>query len=180
MVANNPWHDVELGENSPEIVNAIIEIPKDSTLKYELDKKTGMLKLDRMLYSSVHYPGDYGFLPRTLWHDGDPIDILILTNRPVMPLTIVSARIIGVLKMIDGKEEDDKLIGVYDTDPRFKEFQSMKDIPKHTITEIRHFFESYKHLQGKECKILEMLDKEEAIKKIEESIEIYNKKFKKK
>lgn len=177
MTIKNAWHDVEIGKKAPEIVNAIIEIPKDSKQKYELDKETGMLKLDRFLYSAVHYPGDYGFLPQTLWDDNDPLDIIILTNRPVYPMTLVSVRVIGVLRMQDNGEKDDKIIGVYDCDPRYKEYQSIKDIPTHIIAELKHFFETYKQLQGKECKILQILDKQDALKDIELGRKLYNLKF---
>jgi inorganic pyrophosphatase len=173
----NPWHDVSCGEKAPEIVNAVIEIPKDSKIKYELDKKTGMLKLDRFLYSAVYYPGDYGFIPQTLWDDNDPIDIIILTNRPVYPMTLVKARIIGVLRMVDGGEKDDKLIAVYHDDPRFKEIEDVKDIPKHIIQELKHFFETYKHLQGKHCIVPEILDKTHALKDVERAIKMYKEKY---
>lgn len=173
----NPWHDVEVGKKSPEIVNAIIEIPKDSQVKYELDKKTGMLKLDRFLYSAVHYPGDYGFVPQTLWEDGDPLDIIVLTSRPVYPMTLAKVRVIGVLRMIDDGEKDDKIIGVYDSDPRFKDFNDLKDIPKHIVTELKHFFETYKNLQGKEVKIPEVHGRENAMKDVLKGIEMYKKEF---
>lgn len=173
----NPWHSVTVGKRSPQVVNAIIEIPKDSKQKYELDKETGLLKLDRFLYSAVHYPGDYGFIPQTLWDDEDPLDIIVLTNRPVYPMTLVEVRIIGVLRMMDGDEKDDKIIGVYDHDPRYKEFDSIKDIPTHVIAELKHFFETYKELQGKKCKILQILDKKDAMKDVEMSQKLYNLKF---
>src|SRR3989344_2141423 len=153
MKSGNYWHDVEVGKEAPKVLNVIIEIPKDSQNKYELDKETGLLKLDRVLYSAVYYPGDYGFVPQTLCGDGDPLDVLILSNRPVYPLTLTEVRILGVMKMIDNNEQDDKLIGVYKSDPRFKQFQSIKDVPNHTLEEIKHFFETYKQLQGKQCKV---------------------------
>lgn len=177
MAINNPWHDVDIGKKSPKSVNAIIEIPKDEKIKYEIDKETGLLKLDRFLYSAVHYPGDYGFVPRTLWYDDDPLDIIILTQRPVYPLTLVSARIIGVLRMFDGDEKDDKLIAVYDTDPRHEEFKDIKDVPKHMIEELKNFFEIYKQLQGKKVKVLEILNKEHAQKDVLIAQEMYKKKF---
>lgn len=177
MVAKDVWHDIEVGEKAPEIVNAIIEIPKDEKIKYEYDKKTGLLKLDRFLHSAVHYPGDYGFVPQTLWDDGDPLDIIVLTGRPVYPMTLAEVRILGVLRMIDGNEKDDKLIGVYDCDPRYAEYEGVKDIPKHTIAELKHFFETYKLLQGKECKILQILDKSDAWKDIKLGQNLYDMKF---
>jgi len=177
MTLKHPWHDIPTGKKSPNVVNAVIEIPKDSKQKYELDKETGMLKLDRFLYSAVHYPGDYGFIPQTLWDDDDPLDIMVLTNRPVYPMTLVEVRILGVLRMIDDDEKDDKLIGVYDNDPRYKEYQSMKDVPTHVIAELKHFFETYKELQGKKCKIPEILDKKDALKDVEAGQKMYNLKY---
>lgn len=176
----NPWHDVPTGNKVPKEVNAIIEIPKDSKLKYEIDKDTGLLKLDRFLYSAVHYPGDYGFVPQTLWYDNDPIDILILTQRPVYPLTLASVRILGVLRMVDGEEKDDKLLAVYAEDPRYEEYKDIKDVPKHMINELKHFFETYKELQGKKCKVPEILNREAAYKDIEIAQKMYKDKYVKK
>jgi inorganic pyrophosphatase len=175
MRPHHPWHDISSGDESPKIVNAIIEIPRDSQLKYELEKESGILKLDRFLYSAVHYPGDYGFIPQTLWEDGDPMDIIILTNKPVYPLTLVSARVIGVIRMIDNSELDDKIVAVYDRDPRYSEYNSLKDIPKHVVVELKHFFETYKELQlqSKEVSVPEILDREKAWEDIEISEEKY-------
>ena len=106
---NHPWHDIEVGRRSPKIVNMVVEIPRDSPVKYELEKKTGLLMMDRFLFSSVHYPGNYGFIPKTLWDDNDPLDILVLSNRPIYPLTICQVRVIGVVRMKDDKEGDDKI-----------------------------------------------------------------------
>jgi inorganic pyrophosphatase len=177
MRLNHPWHDISPGDKSPRIVNAIVEIPRDSQQKYELDKESGILKLDRFLYSAVYYPGDYGFIPQTLWEDGDPMDIIILTNKPVYPLTLVSARVIGVIRMIDENELDDKIIGVYDSDPRYSEYNSLKNIPKHVIAELKHFFETYKELQlqGEKATVPQILDRESAWKDIEISEEKYRK-----
>jgi inorganic pyrophosphatase len=174
---HHPWHDISPGEESPKIVNAIIEIPRDSQLKYELDKESGLLKLDRFLYSAVHYPGDYGFIPQTLWEDGDPMDIIILTNKPVYPLTLVSARVIGVIRMIDNDELDDKIVGVYDRDPRYSEYMALKDIPKHVVAELMHFFETYKELQlqSKNVSVPEILDREKAWEDVKISEENYKK-----
>ncbi len=180
MSTVNPWHDVEIGEKAPEVINAIVEIPKDSKIKYELDKTTGLLKVDRFLYSAVHYPGDYGFVPRTLWDDNDPLDIIILTGRPLYPMTLAKVRVIGVLRMIDSDEKDDKIVAVYDEDPRYKEYQDIKDVPEHIIEELKHFFETYKHLQGKQCKILEVLGKEDALKDVGRAVEMYEEKYGKK
>lgn len=179
MTNFNPMHDVDIGHKYPEVIHAIIEIPKFSAIKYELDKKTGLLKLDRFLYSSVYYPGDYGFVPQTLWDDGDPLDIIIMTNRPVFPMTLVNARVIGVIRMIDSDEKDDKILAVYDHDPRYAEIKDVKDLPKHTKDELKHFFETYKELQGKKCKVLEILDKHAAFKDIERAAKMYKEKYKK-
>jgi|SRR3989344_3096781 len=179
-MTQNPWHEVETGKNAPQIINAIIEIPKDSKIKYEMDKKTGMLMLDRFLYSAVHYPGDYGFVPRTFWDDNDPLDIIILTNYPLVPMTLAKVRPIGVLRMIDNGEKDDKILAVYEDDIRAKEIQDIHDLPKHTLIELKHFFETYKVLQGKKCEVPEILDKKHAHKDIERAIKLYKQKFKKK
>ena len=173
----NPWHDISPDTESKNVVRAIIEIPKDSTIKYELDKDSGLLKLDRFLYSAVYYPGDYGFIPQTLWDDGDPSDIIILTSRPVYPLTLVNARIIGVVRMIDGGEKDDKILAVYDNDPRFKEINDINDLQNHIILELRHFFETYKELQGKKAIVPEILSKSHALKDIEKAKQMYKEKF---
>jgi inorganic pyrophosphatase len=180
MTGFNALHDVEVGEKAPKVVHAIIEIPKDSNIKYEIDKETGMLKLDRFLYSAAHYPGDYGFVPQTFWYDGDPLDIIVLTNRPVHPMTLVNARVIGVVRMIDGDEKDDKIVAVYDKDPRYEEFKDIKDIPQHIVKELVNFFERYKELQGKHVKILEVLGKDAALKDIEMGQKLYKAKFGKK
>ena len=180
MAVKNPWHDVKIGENAPERINAIIEIPKDSKIKYELDKKSGLLKLDRFLYSSVHYPGDYGFVPQSLWDDNDPLDIIILTGRPVYPMTLAEVRIIGVLRMIDSEEKDDKIIGVYQNDPRFNEYKDLNDIPQHTLKELKYFFEKYKQLQGKTCEVPKILGREDALKDIERAQKMYQDKYGKK
>lgn len=180
MTIFNPWHDVDVGDNAPEVVHAIIEIPKDSHIKYELDKDTGMLRLDRFLYSAAHYPGDYGFVPRTLWYDGDPLDIIVITHRPVYPLTLVNARIIGVIRMIDGNEKDDKVIAVYDKDPRYTEFKDIKDVPTHILKELVNFFERYKELQGKHVKVLEIMNRAAALKDVEIGQKMYNDTYKRK
>lgn len=177
MAVGNPWHEVEINKKSPDIVNAIIEIPKDSKIKYEIDKKTGLLLLDRFLYSAVHYPGDYGFIPQTLAEDNDPLDIIVITNRPVYPMTLAEIQVIGIIRMIDDGEKDDKILGVYKGDPRFNEFQDTRDIPTHIIKELKHFFETYKELQGKKCEVPKILGKKEALKEIEYCEELYKKKF---
>ncbi len=173
----NPWHDVFIGEKSPKEINAVIEVPMGSSTKYEIDKETGMIKLDRVLYSPVHYPADYGFIPRTYWEDDDPLDIIVISNFPVMPLTLVRARPIGVLRMTDREQDDTKIIAVHSTDPRFDNLKDLKDIPEHTIKELRHFFEIYKELQGVKVKVVEFKNKGAAYKLIAQGIELYRKKF---
>jgi inorganic pyrophosphatase len=153
-------------EDFPEKVYVIIEIPRGSENKYERDKMTGLLKLDRPLFSSIHYPGDYGYIPNTLWEDGDPIDIIVLTNHPVYPLTLAKVRVIGMLDMEDDYENDVKIIGVYDSDPRYEEYSNIQDIRKHKLKEIVHFFESYKQLQDKKIKIIGVKEKHLAFEAI--------------
>lgn len=170
----HPWHDISPGPNLPEEVQAIVEISKGSQVKYELDKETGLLRMDRVLYSAVHYPFDYGFVPQTLWHDGDPLDIFILGAFPVVPMTLVTARIIGVVRMQDESEGDDKLLAVYTGDPRYAEFQDLCHIPAHTRTEIKHFLETYKDLQGKKVTVLEIEGAQPAREALIQGIELYH------
>ena len=174
----NPLHDISPGKNAPEIVNAIVEIPKGSKIKYEIDKETGMMRLDRFLFSSMHYPGDYGFIPQTHWEDGDPLDIIIITGEPIYPGTLVTAKVIGILHMMDQGESDDKIIAVYEKDPRYKKINSVNDLQPHFLDELKHFFETYKELEKKEVKVLEIKGKEEAHKAIRKGIEMYKKEFK--
>jgi inorganic pyrophosphatase len=147
----NPWHALP---NNPEDVNGalnvVIEIPKGSKVKYELDKPTGLLKVDRILYSSVIYPANYGFIPRTYCDDGDPLDVLVLGNEPVYPLSIMRVRAIGVMHMIDEGKGDDKIIAVHYDDPAFKDYSDIDELPLHTTRELRRFFEDYKILENKE------------------------------
>ena len=151
----NPWHSVSYGDRVPDVVNAIIEIPKGSRAKYELDKETGLLKLDRVLYSSVYYPANYGFIPRTYCDDGDPLDILVLSQLDMVPLTLVEAKIVGVMRMLDQGEADDKLIAVCANDMSVNYINDIGELPPHFIDEMRHFFEEYKRLENKVVKIEE-------------------------
>ena len=145
----NPWHNVDVGERQPDVVNAIIEIPKGSRAKYEIDKPTGMLKLDRVLFSSFHYPTNYGFIPRSLGDDGDPLDILVLSQVAVEPLCLVSAKVIGVMRMIDQGKGDDKVIAVAERDVSVSHIDSLEGLPQHFQSELRHFFEEYTKLEAK-------------------------------
>lgn len=172
----HPWHEVDLGDNPPEIVNAVIEIPKGSKAKYELDKKSGLIKLDRMLYSSVHYPSNYGFIPQTYCDDQDPLDILVLGQESVTPLCIMRAKPIGVMKMLDQGEADDKIIAVHIDDPEYSHYQSMEELPPHRMKEVKRFFEEYKALENKTVKVENFLNQKEAFKVIKEAIELYKQK----
>lgn len=158
---------------SPEELNVIIEIPKLSRIKYELDKDTGLIHVDRVLYSPMHYPANYGFVPQTLWDDGDPLDVLVMSHEPFVPGCLVKARPIGVMEMTDDGDSDAKVLAVPVKDPRFKQIKNISDIDSHTLAEIKHFFKVYKDLQEKEVVVAEWRDKDEAIKDIEKSIEQY-------
>ncbi len=172
----NLWHDLEPGK-VPEEFNVVVEIPSGSKNKYELDKKTGLLKLDRTLYSPVYYPGEYGFIPQTWWDDGDPLDVVVLSSNPVYPLTIVKARPIGLIKMIDNEQKDYKVIAVPVGDPNFSELRRLEDLPKHKRAEMRHFFNIYKELEEIHCEVVRMEGRKEAEEAILKSIKLYKEKF---
>ncbi len=173
----NAWHDVSYGEKAPEEVNLIIEIPMGSQNKYEIDKDTGLIKLDRVLFSPFHYPGDYGFIPQTLGQDGDPLDGLVLVNFPTYPLTLMAVRPLGVLRMVDNGDNDEKILCVPVNDVRHDGDKSLDDIPKAIQNEISHFFETYKQLEGKKVEINGWGGLEEAKKIIQEGIARYGEKF---
>lgn len=175
----NPWHDVSYGENSPSIVQCIIEIPSGSKAKYELDKESGLLRLDRVLFSSVHYPANYGFIPRTYCDDKDPLDVLVISQIEVVPYCIVNAKVIGVMRMLDGGESDDKIIAVAADDISVNHYNDITDLPPHLILEVQRFFEDYKILENKEVVVEGFLGKEDAFRIVKESIELYNVTFKK-
>jgi len=176
----HPWHEVDIGEDSPKIVTAVIEVPKGSKAKYELDKKSGLLKLDRILFSSVHYPANYGFIPQTLCDDHDPLDILVLGQLPVTPLCLMRAKPIGLMKMLDQGEEDDKIISVHVDDPEYAHYTSIDELPPHRLKEVKRFFEDYKNLENKTVNVKDFFGVMEAQKIIEESIRAYEKMFPKK
>lgn len=172
----HPWHS-SIGKNAPEIVNAIIEIPKESRMKYELDKETGLLKLDRVLFSAVHYPMNYGLIPQTFFDDGDPMDILLMCSMNLEPLCVLEARPIGLMHMEDENGIDDKIISVAHSDPSLIEIHSIEDLPPHTMEELKNFFQYYKVLEGKKVKIGELKGRQEAVESIRRSMEMYRKKF---
>jgi inorganic pyrophosphatase len=170
----HPWHDPEVDE--ARIATAfpvIVEIPKGSSNKYELDKQTGLLRLDRVLYSAVHYPADYGFVPRTYCDDGDPLDVLVLGDEPVFPLTIVQARAIGVMRMRDEKGTDDKILAVSVNDPSFADYTDKAQLPAHIFRQVRQFFEDYKVLEAKQVVVNDLLGPQEALGIIKEALELY-------
>jgi inorganic pyrophosphatase len=169
----NLWKDIATGPAAPEAVYAVIEIPRGSRNKYEYDKEKEAFILDRVLYSPVHYPAEYGIIPKTLWDDGDPMDILVLMDQPTFPGCIIETRPIGVMNMIDTGDKDDKILGVPVDDPRFKDVNDIEDLPEHLLDEIQHFFAEYKKLQGKKTEVLGWKGKEEALKAIERSIQLY-------
>lgn len=171
----HPWHNVSLGNDLPGIVTSVIEIPKGSKIKYELDKKSGLLKVDRILFSSVHYPANYGFVPQTYCDDKDPLDILVLGQEPVFPLSLMRAKIIGVMRMKDQGEDDDKLIAVHADDPEYSHINSITELPKHRMNEVQRFFEDYKVLENKNVIIRDFLDRPEGIRILKEAIELYSK-----
>jgi inorganic pyrophosphatase len=170
----NPWHDVEPGKRAPEIVDCIIEVPRGSRNKYELDKKTGLLRLDRVLYSAVFYPANYGFIPRTYCDDRDPLDILVLGQEPVVPMCIVTARPIGMMQMVDQNEEDDKIIAIHENDPAVSHYRDISQLPEHTLNELQRFFEDYKILEHKRVRIERFFGRVDAQNVIAKSLRLYN------
>lgn len=175
----HPWHDVSIGENAPEFVNGIIEIPKNCRAKYELDKDSGMLMLDRVLYSSINYPANYGFIPQTYCDDNDPLDILVISQIDIVPMCLVKAKVIGVMRMMDGGEMDDKVIAVAANDMSFNHINDIDDLPEHWVKELRSFFENYKVLENKTVVVEEFQNKKIAMEVIQQSMVDYKAKFEK-
>ncbi len=173
----NLWHDVERDKRSPDVVNVVVESPMGARNKYEYDKKYNIIKLDRILYSPVHYPGDYGFIPKTYTEDGDPLDVMVLVTEPTFPGVVLRARPVAMLRMTDENVYDDKIICVPLSDPRFRKIKDKKDIPPHILDEIEHFFNVYKHLEGKTVKTGGWKGVQTAKKIIERSIKLYERKF---
>lgn len=175
----HPWHEVAVGKKPPEFVNGIIEIPRGSRAKYEIDKESGLIKLDRVIYASMYYPLNYGFIPQTLGEDGDPLDIVVLTQVSVVPLCLIPSKVIGVMQMIDRGEADEKIIAVAEQDPSVSHIDDIKDLPDYLLSELRHFFENYKTLENKEVIIDQFQSKEHAYRIIDTSIDFYYKSFRK-
>ena len=178
-MTKNLWHDIETGDNAPEKINVIVEIPKGSMNKYEYDKKHNIIKLDRVLFSPFHYPGDYGLIPQTLSEDGDPLDALVLVTNPTYPGILIESRPIGLLQMKDDGESDDKIICVSTNDPRYDCKADITDIEDHYRSEIAHFFQVYKDLEGKKVEIIGWKSAKDAKMVITESIKRYNDDLKK-
>ncbi|KIC93098.1 inorganic diphosphatase [Flavihumibacter solisilvae] len=179
LTVSHPWHAVPTGDQSPRIVNAVIEIPQGSRAKYEIDKESGLLKLDRIIYSSFYYPCNYGFIPKTYGDDKDPLDILVITSQSVQALCLMEAKVIGVMRMIDSGDADDKIIAVAANDPSVNYYNNIEELPKHFFDELRHFFEEYKKLENKTVIVNEFQDKATALKIIQDGINFYKENFQK-
>ncbi len=169
----NLWHDVDIGPAVPDIIHAVVEIPRGSRNKYELHKETGAIKLDRVLYSAVHYPGDYGLIPQTYYDDGDPLDVLVMTNSPTFPGCIVEVRPIGIFRMLDKGEMDDKILAVLNADPFFADYHDYTDVPAHYLKEVTHFFSVYKDLEGVRTQAMGWQDAAAAKDRIRHAMELY-------
>ncbi len=174
---SNIWHDISPKRITPEEFICVIEIPKGSKNKYELDKETGFLMLDRILYTSTHYPANYGFIPRTYGDDGDPLDVLLLCTETLEPLTLVKARPIGVISMIDNGQGDEKIIAVPSGDPTYNHYTDISELPAHIFDEMSHFFSVYKNLENKQTAVNEVMGRENAIQIIEKAIADYIEEF---
>ena len=169
----HPWHDLSPGDQVPRQFNAVIEIPLGSNIKYELDKGSGLIRMDRVLYSAVFYPANYGFIPRTLAADHDPLDVLVLCQYPVVPLTVVHARAIGLMTMIDSGEQDHKVIAVATADPDYNSYQEASELPPHRLLMVRRFFQDYKQLERKAVEVDEILPAAAADPIIEDALAQY-------
>ncbi|MDI6723484.1 MAG: inorganic diphosphatase [Methanobacterium sp.] len=171
----NLWKDLKTGPSVPEVVYAVIEIPKGSRNKYEYDKDMEAFALDRVLYSPFHYPAEYGIIPQTLWDDGDPMDIIVLMDQSTFPGCVIEARPIGIMRMMDGEDSDDKILSVPINDPRCNDITDINDVSKHLLDEIAHFFKEYKTLEGKVTEVMGWENEQKAFEAVEHSIDLYNK-----
>ncbi len=173
----HPWHELSAGKNPPQQLNAVIEIPRGSKAKYEVDKQSGLIKLDRVIYASMYYPLNYGFIPQTLGEDKDPLDIVVLTQVSVVPLCIIPARVIGVMRMIDRGENDEKIIAVAEDDASVNHIHNISQLPEYFHSELRHFFENYKTLENKKVVVNEFLPADEAYRIVQNSLVLYQQTF---
>ena len=174
----HPWHDLSPGPDAPDELNGVVEISKGSKVKYELDKASGLLKVDRILYSSMVYPANYGFIPQTLGDDNDPLDILILMQEPVLPLTLLRIRPIGMMKMLDQGEGDEKILAIHLDDPEYQNYTHFEELSEHRFEEVKRFFLDYKTLEGKTVEVTEeIMGPEEAKKVISLALENYKKEY---
>jgi inorganic pyrophosphatase len=173
----NIWHDINDKRITPDVFTAVIEIPRGGKNKYELDKETGLLRLDRVLYTSTHYPANYGFIPKTYAEDHDPLDVLVLCQEEIMPMTLVDCYPIGILNMIDNSEQDEKIIAIPVNEPTLSTYKDISDLPSHLFDEISHFFEVYKFLENKETAIKKVENAEKAKECIKKCMDRYRKKF---
>jgi inorganic pyrophosphatase len=171
------WHNLSSGPDAPDTIYTVVEVPKGNRNKYEYSKTAGVIKLDRVLYSPLHYPGDYGFIPRTYFEDGDPTDVLVMMNAPTFPGCVIEARPLGMFKMIDKGELDYKVLAVPSTDPNFEDYHDLDDVPRHFPREVEHFFMVYKQLQGTEVKNDGWVGAAEAKEAIHNSMKLYREKF---
>lgn len=170
----HPWHDVTPGEHLPQEFHVIVEIPMGSSVKYELDKRTGLLRLDRILYSAVYYPANYGFIPQTYADDDDPLDVLVLCQEALAPMTLVKARAIGLMTMMDAGKKDHKILAVAIDDPEFNGFREARELPPHRLMMLRRFFQDYKLLEGKAVEVDEIESSEKAVPVIEDALQRYS------
>lgn len=169
----HPWHDIAIGPEAPDTFNVVTEVPKGAKVKYELDKESGLLKVDRVLYSSMVYPANYGFVPRSLAEDGDPLDALILMQEPVQPLTILHVRPIGMINMVDEGENDDNVVCVLVDDPQYNSYTGVEELPEHVLKEVGQFFEDYKVLEQKEVSVHGVVGRKEAMEAIKDAASRY-------
>ena len=167
------WHDLSAGTDAPSEIHAVVEIPAGGKVKYELDKATGLLRVDRVLYSSVIYPANYGFIPRTFGDDDDPLDVLVLMQEPVVPMSLLRARPIGVMNMLDMGQADEKIICVHLDDPAFNGYSHIQELPEHRLRELRRFFQDYKKLEEKEVEVQDFLGPENAVSVIQHGMNRY-------
>lgn len=173
----NLWHEISAGKDVPDIINVIIECPKGTKNKYEIDKETGLIKLDRAMKTSQDYPFDYGFVPQSLWGDGDALDVVLLTTYPLAPGILVEARPVGIMTMIDCGDSDDKIIAVPKSDPRFDEILDLSDVNKYILKEMQHFFETYKSIEGKKVVVKGFRNKQSALVAIKKGLKMYKDAF---